>query len=65
MKRLDLKERPELLNGVYDVIAPKKYITDPVHEIFLCIVIETTKYMVNSGIFGQILASLEQILEEI
>ena len=51
-KRVDFDERPELQYGVYDIKAPSKFIQKPITENYIVICIESTKYMIDNGIFS-------------
>ena len=63
--RRDKLERHELCKGVYEFLAPKDYHNRALVAPSIAIAIDVSAASVGNGIFGQILSSLESLIEYI
>ena len=64
-KRKDRYERPELIKGVYEFVAPKEYLNKPLCENYIMVCIELTAANILNGVFNQVISSLQSLIDHI
>lgn len=64
-KRKDRYERPELMKGCYEFVAPLEYLHKPLCENYIMICIELTTTNILNGVFNQVISSLQSLLDHI
>lgn len=64
-KRKDRYERPELMKGCYEFVAPPEYLNKPLCENYIMICIELTTSNILNGVFNQVISSLQSLLDHI
>lgn len=64
-KRKDRYERPELIKGCYEFVAPTEYLNKPLCENYIMVCIELTTTNIINGVFSQVISSLQSLLDHI
>ncbi|EFC44820.1 predicted protein [Naegleria gruberi] len=63
--RQDFFERPELVNGVYEYLAPQEYMSRPPQPPAYLFLIDTSFHSINGGLFQSAVKAIKNCLKEL